>query len=80
MKSTSKGRKERKQLRAQQSNTEPVDNLVFNTMSSHICILDMTGTILAVNQAWRDFANANQADPDSVFRSEERRVGKECRL
>jgi hypothetical protein len=30
-----------------------------NALSSHIAILDEQGTILAVNQAWQDFARAN---------------------
>ena len=31
----------------------------FDTLSGHIAILDQTGTILAVNDAWRRFAEAN---------------------
>ena len=32
----------------------------IDTLSSHVCVLDETGTILAVNHAWRAFAKANR--------------------
>ena len=32
-----------------------------DALSAHIAILDESGTILAVNQGWREFAQANQA-------------------
>ncbi|MBN1427526.1 MAG: PAS domain S-box protein [Anaerolineae bacterium] len=35
-------------------------------LSAHIAILDTTGAILAVNQAWRDFAQANPPVPSNV--------------
>lgn len=40
------------------------DNLRFvqatiDSLSAHVCVLDETGTILAVNRAWTDFAVAN---------------------
>jgi signal transduction histidine kinase/CheY-like chemotaxis protein/HPt (histidine-containing phosphotransfer) domain-containing protein len=31
----------------------------IDALSSHICVADETGTIIAVNQAWRNFAQAN---------------------
>jgi PAS domain S-box-containing protein len=31
----------------------------MDALSSHICVLDEAGTIIAVNQAWRDFAEDN---------------------
>jgi PAS domain S-box-containing protein len=31
----------------------------IDAIPSHICVLDESGTILAVNRAWRDFAKAN---------------------
>jgi PAS domain S-box-containing protein len=33
----------------------------IDALSSHICVLDETGTIIAVNKAWNDFAEANRA-------------------
>ncbi len=38
----------------------------INALSANICVLDETGLILAVNKAWRDFAQANGCDPDRV--------------
>ncbi len=32
----------------------------IDALSSHVCVLDETGTILAVNQAWKDFARVNR--------------------
>jgi PAS domain S-box-containing protein len=31
----------------------------IDALSSHVCVLDETGTIIAVNQAWRNFAESN---------------------
>ena len=36
----------------------------IDALSSHICVLDETGTIIAVNQAWKNFAEVNRK-PDS---------------
>ena len=46
---------------AERSAQNPIDAL-----SSHICILDETGTILTVNLAWRNFAAANQGLSDKT--------------
>ena len=54
----------------------------LDSLSAHIAILDASGEIVAVNEVWRAFAEANGGDPERVSegaRSEERRVGKECR-
>ena len=37
----------------------------IDAVSAHLCVLDSTGTILAVNRAWRDFHRDNQAETDS---------------
>jgi len=34
----------------------------IDALSSHVCVLDETGTIITVNQAWRDFAEANKPE------------------
>ncbi len=36
-----------------------LDLALLDGLADHICVLDASGTILAVNQAWRDFAAAN---------------------
>ncbi|MBI5580933.1 MAG: PAS domain S-box protein [Deltaproteobacteria bacterium] len=38
----------------------------LNALSSHIAILDETGSIIAVNHAWRRFAEANHPQPSTV--------------
>lgn len=35
----------------------------IDALSSHLCVVDESGTIIAVNQAWRDFAAANAPAP-----------------
>lgn len=40
-------------------------NGVIDAISAHLCVLDKTGGILAVNQAWRDFYDANHPEPDT---------------
>jgi polar amino acid transport system substrate-binding protein len=35
---------------------------VFDSLARHIAVLDEHGVIVAVNRAWREFANANGAD------------------
>jgi len=39
---------------------------VLDGLTAHVCVLDDTGTVVAVNQAWRDFAAAEAAVPDQV--------------
>ncbi len=41
-------------------------NSVLDALTAHVCVLDEQGTILAVNQAWRDFATANGAVASQV--------------
>lgn len=39
----------------------------IDALSSHICVLDETGMIIAVNRAWRDFGQANpKVQPHAV--------------
>ena len=40
----------------------------IDALSSHICVLDERGTIIAVNKAWREFSRANSSlDLDGVL-------------
>ena len=39
---------------------------VADVLEEQTCVLDEDGTIIAVNQAWRRFAEENGADPDAV--------------
>ncbi len=45
---------------------EELARSTLDGLSAHIAIIDQDGTILAVNQAWRDFANANGGDTSEV--------------
>jgi hypothetical protein len=38
----------------------------IDSLQEHICVLDKAGSIIAVNQAWRDFAQANGLLPRKV--------------
>ena len=39
---------------------------VLDGLTAHVCVLDDTGTVVAVNQAWRDFAAAGAAAQNLV--------------
>ena len=45
---------------------ERLAGAVLDSLASHIAVLDESGTILAVNQSWRQFARANGADDRAV--------------
>jgi PAS domain S-box-containing protein len=65
----------REQRRARQAlqDSEEFAQAAIDAISSHICVLDPTGTILAVNRAWREFAEANpSANPHGC------EAGSEC--
>lgn len=55
-------------LRAEQSlrDSERFTRATMDALQANICVLDAAGTIIAVNQAWRDFAAANGAEPATV--------------
>jgi len=40
-------------------NSQQFAQSTIDALSSHICVLDQNGTIIAVNKAWRNFAEAN---------------------
>lgn len=46
--------------------TNAFASAVVDALGSHIAILDMAGTIVAVNEAWRQFAIANTVNPHKV--------------
>lgn len=39
---------------------------VINSLSSHVCVLNAQGEIIAVNEAWRKFAAANPPVPGNI--------------
>ena len=38
---------------------------VLNSLAAHIAVIDQTGTIVMVNEAWRNFAEENGANPET---------------
>ncbi len=49
----------RQRAEQQLRDSEQFAQSTIDALSAHLCVLDETGRILAVNQAWRDFASAN---------------------
>jgi len=39
---------------------------LIDGLTAHICVLDGTGTVVAVNRSWRDFASANAGQAECV--------------
>ncbi|MHB9130053.1 MAG: PAS domain-containing sensor histidine kinase [Armatimonadota bacterium] len=50
---------ERKQAELDLLASEQFAYATIDALSANICVLDETGTLIAVNKAWRDFADAN---------------------
>ena len=46
--------------------TERLAQATMDAMGTHICVLDSAGTILAINQAWRNFGSANGAHASDI--------------
>lgn len=59
-------RRERLEALSAQRESERLAHAALDGLSAHIAILDETGTVLAVNEAWRNFAAGNGAVPDRV--------------
>jgi diguanylate cyclase (GGDEF)-like protein/PAS domain S-box-containing protein len=57
---------ERKAVEKELLASELFAKATLDAASSHICVLDKAGMILAVNQAWRDFYDANSPDPTQL--------------
>lgn len=57
---------ERKKAEAALKASERFTQETLDSLESNIAILDETGTIVAVNRSWREFAQANGADPARV--------------
>lgn len=51
---------ERKRAEQSTRDSREFAQSTIDALSSHMCVLDETGTIIAVNQAWSDFAEANR--------------------
>jgi hypothetical protein len=63
----SKGGEYRDQFSSGQSRThERFARSVLDGLSAHIAVLNGAGVIVAVNEAWREFARTNGADPGKV--------------
>lgn len=49
----------RKQVERKLTEERQFSQAVIDALSSHLCVLDENGVVIAVNQAWKDFADAN---------------------
>ena len=58
---------ERKQMEKTLFDSEQFARATLDSLSSHICILDENGVIIATNTAWRDFGKANQSRTATGF-------------
>jgi PAS domain S-box-containing protein len=56
---TSKDITERRQTEQALQSSRKFAQSTIDALSSHICVLDESGTIIAVNRAWKDFGDAN---------------------
>ncbi len=54
------------QARVEAEAAEQFSRSTLDTVPENICVLDRAGVIIEVNQAWRDFYDANYPDPGSV--------------
>ena len=45
-------------------------NSILDSLSAHVAVLDETGTIIAVNRAWSEFAEANAPVTNNAFKFE----------
>jgi len=59
---TNKDITERKQAEQSLRDSREFAQSTIDALPSHICVLDETGAIVAVNRAWRDFAEANRPE------------------
>lgn len=54
--------RQRREAESALAESERFNRATLDALGAHIAVLDLNGTILATNQAWRDFAETNQAD------------------
>lgn len=58
---------DRKRAETAQHESERFARATVDALSAHIAIVDLNGKIIAVNRAWREFAQQNFANPESVL-------------
>ena len=59
--------KVRKQALKELRKSREFNLAVLNSLSAHIAVLDKTGKIVAVNEAWKQFGLENGADPAIIY-------------
>ncbi len=57
---------QRRAIQAELEQQKEFATATLDAMTAHICVLDVDGTIIRVNQAWRRFAESNGAIASSV--------------
>jgi PAS domain S-box-containing protein len=64
---------DRRQAEEAIRNSQELAQSTIDELSSHVCVLDENGRIIAVNRAWREFAAANRSvlqSPDETILNE----------
>lgn len=56
----------RKQMEQALQESERFTRAIIDALPAHICVLDEHGTLVTVNQAWRNFAATNSLDVEQV--------------
>ena len=58
---------ERRQRESAARSSELFVQAALDGLSSHVCVLDQRGTLIAVNRAWRNFSASNGGSVDSAY-------------
>ena len=58
---------ERERMKVALKESEQFARSTLDALSDHICVIDKTGIIIAVNKAWRSFASFNDAMPVDAY-------------
>lgn len=56
---------ERKRAQEALQSAQEFSQATIDGIQAHLCVLDENGTILSVNRAWREFADANPPRPEN---------------
>ena len=58
---------DRKKMETALKESETFTKDILNSLNAHIAVLDCSGNIVSVNEAWKRFARENDADSDTCY-------------
>ena len=58
---------ERKQMEDEIRAAQELAQHTIDSLDAHVCVLDENGVVVSVNQAWRNFADANPPTPEDYY-------------